>query len=147
MEEFPFEPPSQPDSWNDDPPAGFHVQLPHDHTSVVCSDPGGGTTILHGDVEHHEELMGVHWVSATPPRLLVMYGVAGYSDLIATHWTLHDGCTAQPLEHGSLASPGPDHVWVTEQGPDTDHGHAFAWRGATKLGELPTHIVRFRPQR
>jgi hypothetical protein len=109
---------------------------------VLCSTGVGKPNQLAPD-DLAEEIMSVHWVSAEPPRMLVIYGHAGLADTVADRWTLHDGCEMTPIAAGTDVTPGPNGLWLAED----EHG-VVLYRGAVRVGQLPAHTdVMLRPSR
>lgn len=111
-----------------------------------CTPPGARPrpTEFAGD-DSQEEVYGHHWVSAAPPRLLVIYGQFGLADLVPSRWTLHDGCRPTPLAAGTSVEPGPRGLWLTDEPSADEVPHQRLRRGAEVVGELPNVDVRFRP--
>jgi hypothetical protein len=119
----------------------FHTKENEGGQSLSCQPPGGAATELKGKNEDDHVTDGdAHWVSLSPPRLLVQYWEFGLYPFPAD-WGLYDGCKAEPLERGSTLHPGPDGLWVAGGDKVTIR------RGATVLGELPSDEVKFRPAR
>lgn len=114
--------------------------------AVICRAPGGATaTIPHGE---DEVIYGLAWLSASPPRLLVLYGpMAEFSTPPASRWSLHDGCTEAPIAHGESPTAGLGDLWSARE-----RDGFVIYRGATKLGSIAVKDagyaqVRFRPAR
>jgi hypothetical protein len=127
------------------PPAGFTVQLVDDDAGLRCTPPGAAATELRGNPDDGELVASTHWVSASPPRLLVVYGTPGFADLVTTRWALHDGCAPAPVAEGTDLAPGPAGLWLTwETGAAGDR--LVVRRGGDVLGDVPRDaFVRFRP--
>jgi len=129
-------------AWRNGPPPGVTTRVADDN--VTCT-PVAGPPVTITTASASEHMMGAYWVSASPPRLLVVYGVAGYSDVLQSRWSLHDGCTAPPVAGGDWVAAGPDGLWIATQPTSSEPHGVTVWRGATRLGELPDALVRFRP--
>lgn len=122
-------------------PTGFALDR---GDALSCTPPRGPkTTITHPE---DEAIYETAWVSAEPPRLLVVYGpMAEFSSPPASRWSLHDGCTEEPVAEGASPSAGVGELWSAVEG----EGFAI-YRGATKLGTIAVkHVayaqLRFRP--
>lgn len=125
-------------------PDGFKAAIKGQ--TLSCNGPAGRSTLT-ARRSDGEELDGVHWVSATPPRMLVIYGHAGLADIVPDRWTVHDGCKGTPLAEGSTVEPGPDGLWIGTVRSEEDEGASTLYRGARPLGELPAHArVLMRPR-
>jgi hypothetical protein len=127
-------------AWEDDKPAGASTNLADD--ALTCTL--GPTTTKFVAQEDPEQVHSAHWVSATPPRLLVIYGTPGMDALIPSRWTLHDGCAEKRLAEGRTVEVGPDGLWIStfadeSSTPQTVHRHDQA------LGDMPRATVAFRP--
>jgi hypothetical protein len=123
------------DRWVDATPSGFTVTA-NGTKSVDCLEQGK-TVALKADADATEEIESTHWVSASPPRLLVIYGHPGYtSSLVVDRWTLHAGCAEKPVATGSVVTVGPDGIWVARDG-EGDTERQIVYRGGVELGTLP----------
>jgi hypothetical protein len=104
--------------------------------------------VFRGSDEQGEEIESSHWVSVSPPRLLVVYGSPGLADLVPTRWSLHDGCLERPLAQGTAVEPGPGELWLAWEANDPlaedVQPRQVIRRGAEVVGEV-TGTVRFRP--
>jgi hypothetical protein len=121
-------------------PRGYAIE------SSTCTAPDGAKTELaHGE---DEELYGTRWLSAAPPRLLVLYGPhAEFSSPPPSRWEIHDGCAAPPLAKGDAPRAGLGELWSASE----RDGFAI-YRGATKIGQVSLRDpafaqLRFRPVR
>jgi hypothetical protein len=123
--------------WPTAAPSGYKTAPAEDSKSVACTAPSGAPATLRSS-DDADMVAGIHWISLSPPRLLVEYGGFGMTAFM-TRWALHDGCNATPIETGSYAHAGPDGLWVAEGDKATT-----LRRGAKVLGELPSGDVRFR---
>jgi hypothetical protein len=131
-------------SWTDTLP-GYTIKT-GDPKAITCEHAGKKTKIA-ADFDVTEEIEGVHWVSASPPRLLVVYGHAGLASLVPDRWTLHDGCTAKPLATGDTAEPGPSGLWLATAG-EGDAARQILYRGGDVLGDFVSHArIWLRPAR
>lgn len=134
------------------PDERVHAYPSHDPTGyklerdekITCTAPGGAKSELAAPDD--EWFYGTHWISAEPPRLLVLYGPhAEFSSPPATRWEIHDGCVVQPLAQGDWPSAGLGELWSTSADDRID-----VYRGAAKLGALDVRdarfsLLRFRP--
>lgn len=137
--------------WADVKVSGFRTKEVDDGHGLACTPPASAhqkTAVFRSDVDG-EQLFASHWLSASPPRLLVIYGQFGLADLYPSRWELHDGCAPTPLVQGVSVEPGPAGLWLAGEATDPGSDGAVArWvlrRGADVLGELPTDDVMFRP--
>ena len=123
--------------WTDASPAGYRVD--DDDKGFRCTQPNGTAATLSSD-NANDQAMAFHWVAADPPRLLLVYGQAGYSDMLPTRWTLHAGCAAQPVASGVGTQLGRNGLWLS-----TDETKRVSiWRRGKLIGELPADTVAFR---
>jgi hypothetical protein len=111
---------------------------------LTCTAPTGAKSeIAHGQ---DEAFYGTHWLSAEPPRLLVLFGPqAEFSSPPPSRWEIHGGCAAPALAKGESPSPGLGELWSA-----TERDGIAIYRGATKLGQLTVRDpafaqLRFRP--
>lgn len=124
--------------WPGEKVSGFRTKELDEGRILGCTPPAGTAykqTQLRGKEEDGERVHTAEWVSAKPPRLLVVWGTPGYADLIPERWALHDGCLEKPLVQGESVEAGPAGLWL---GDDT------VYEGAAALGKI-TGDVRFRP--
>ncbi len=129
--------------WPTAVPAGYRTTAVG--AKLECESPSGHTE-LGPNGEGDEQLHSFHWVSTSPPRLVVVYGRFGYKDLLPERWTLHDGCTEKPIEHGLAIAPGPDGLWTSTKPVGDDAVKREVRRGAALIGELPgSGRAHFRP--
>ncbi len=128
--------------WVNAVPAGYHVTAAG--KKLACESPTGRTELSAGD-DSTEQVYGFHWVSASPPRLLVVYARFGYKDLVADLWMLYDGCTAQPLEQGDNVEPGPGDLWLATKPLPHDEERRELRRGAVVIGDPPGGGIELRP--
>jgi hypothetical protein len=130
-------PPIELPVWTDTIPAGYRID--NADKTFRCTQPNGTATTLSSD-DDNDRAMFSHWVSADPPRLLLIYGQAGYSDLIPSRWTLHAGCAATPVARGVSTQLGRNGLWLA-----TDESKRVSiWRRGKLIGELPGDTVAFR---
>lgn len=122
-------------------PRGFSLDR---DDGLACTAPGGAkTTITHAE---DEVIYGTAWLSAEPPRLLVLYGpMAEFSSPPASRWELHDGCTVEPIARGESPVAGLGDLWSA-----SERGGFAIYRGPTKLGHVVVKDagyaqLRFRP--
>ncbi|HUQ08507.1 MAG TPA: hypothetical protein VM261_38715 [Kofleriaceae bacterium] len=118
--------------------SGFRTKELDEGRELGCTPPAGTRykqTRLGGKSEDGEMVYATEWVSASPPRLLLIWGSPGYADLVPTRWELHDGCLEKPVLHGEWATPGPAPYWL---------GDTTIYKGGDALGPI-TGNVRFRP--
>ena len=139
-------------SWVEVKPAGFAVAVAEDSSTATCTPPKGAgkKVVLVGDADNGEKVVSAHWVSASPPRLLVVYGQEGMDDLVPSSWAFHDGCKATPLVQGTEVEPGPSDLWIAWESDDPRAEEVVTRpvlrRGATVIGELPQDVrLFFRP--
>jgi hypothetical protein len=129
-------------AWGDASPPGFTMKAT---AKAVTCEQGATKATLAADADPDEEIYGAHWVSASPPRLLVIFGHFGFASLNADRWTLHAGCTAQPLATGTHVAPGPGGLWIAQDG-DRATQRQILYRGAAPLGALPARAtILLRP--
>jgi hypothetical protein len=117
---------------------GFHLKELDEARVLGCTPPPGTKqkqTQLRGKEDDGEHVHTTEWVSASPPRLLVVWGTPGYADLVPSRWALHDGCLEKPLVKGETAEAGPNGIWI---------GDETVYRGADALGPIDGY-VRLRP--
>lgn len=139
-------------AWPVQVPSGFRTKELDEGRALGCTPPPGTKqkqSQLRGSGEDGEMIMSHHWVSVSPPRLLVIYGTPGMDDLSASSFALHDGCLPKPLAAGISAEPGPDGLWVAWESYDLKAEkvelRTMVHRGADVLGELAGGSVKFRP--
>ncbi len=132
--------------------SGFRTKELDDGQALGCMPPPGTRqkqSQLRGSVEDGEMISSHHWVSASPPRLLVVYGTPGMYGPMASSWALHDGCLPKPLAVGTRVEPGPDGLWVAWESDNLKAKplvtRQVLRRGAEVIGEMPHSDVRFRP--
>lgn len=117
---------------------GFRLKEIDEGRILGCSPPAGTAykqTKLGGNEEDGEMVHTVEWVSAKPPRLLLIWGSPGLADLVPNRWELHDGCMEKPILAGESAEAGPPGVWL---------GDETIYQGADALGPIKGD-VKFRP--
>jgi len=138
-------------AWPTAVPAGYTTRSIKrgdiDDAGIACQPPknAGSRVNLYPNTDSAEMIDSYHWVSSEPPRLLVIYGHGGMSELIPDRWTLHAGCDATPLAGGSSVETGPAGLWLARIGDDTTTRQTI-YRGAAPIGDLPTDAsVIFRP--
>ncbi len=134
--------PADAGDWGKDvAPAGF--KLAKIDRGVQCDPPGGTQLTIAGDPDHNEEIFATHWISTTPPRLLVVFGSPGYMDLLPTRWSLYAGCAGDPIERGDSVAPGYG-LWraTVKAGDNTT---ITIRRGADVLGTVKGEVA-FRPR-
>jgi len=137
-------------SWPTAVPAGFStrtIKRGPDDAGVACIGPGNQRANLY-PADESEVLDSYHWVSTTPPRLLVLYGHGGLDELILDRWALHAGCDDKQVAGGTTVVPGPNGLWLAREGSSEDltTTRQVVYRGATVVGELPDDAtVLFRP--
>jgi hypothetical protein len=119
-------------AWVHAPPPG--ITMTRTAQSVICDE--GGKKLAITPEPGGEEIDHAHWVSASPPRLLVVFGRMGYQSLAIDRWSLHDGCAAKPLATGNQVWPGPGALWIAHD-DDGPTERQVLYRGATPLGTLP----------
>jgi len=125
-------------SWPGAKVPGFRIKELDEGRILGCSPPSGTAykqTQLMGKEDEGEHVYTVEWVSAKPPRMLLVWGTPGYADLVPSRWELHDGCMEKPLLQGESAEAGPPGYWL---GDDT------IYKGADALGPIKGY-VKFRP--
>jgi len=112
-----------------------------DPKSITCESLPGKKVTITADYDPTQEIESVHWVSTSPPRLLVKYGHADLADIVPDSFTLHDGCTQAPLVTGGHAVPGPGGWWISTIGADQ-----VVYRFSEHVGQFPYHArVWLRP--
>jgi hypothetical protein len=132
--------------WNRPVPAGFHTEV--NERALRCRPPAGAEVELAGTAAG-ERILGDHWVSVSPPRLLVEYGVFGLADLLPSSWSLYEACGPATLASGTSVVPGSHGLWASEPPePDDTASRTVIWRGDKRIGVLPLcNKFRFRPER
>lgn len=138
--------------WPTQVASGFRTKELDDGRALGCTPPPGTKqkqSQFRGREDEGEMIMSHHWVSVSPPRLLVIYGTPGMDDLSESSFALHDGCLPKPLAVGVSAEPGPDGLWVGWETHDLKAEkvelRTVVHRGAEVLGELSGGAVKFRP--
>lgn len=139
--------------WVAQEPKGYRLKDIDDGRVLGCTPPAGTKqkqTQLKGFEEDSETVVERHWVSASPPRLLVVWGTPGMDDSVPSRWTLHDGCLERPLAQGTWVEAGPAGLWLGHEAADPRaedvKTRPVLRRGAEVIGELPDRgSVRFRP--
>jgi hypothetical protein len=129
-------------AWPSTPP-GYKLAV--DSTAASC-EHGGKKSVFDasspdvGGVQIHS----AHFVSKSPPHLLVVYGHFGLGSVVADRWTLHRGCALPPIAEGQVAEPGPDELWLASVGGERPA--RVIYRGGNEIGRLPENTpVWFRP--
>lgn len=108
-----------------------------DPEAPAAPDDAAPTWQLHAD----SAVLGAHWLSAQPPRLLVRWGSPGYDSLVEYAWTMHDGCRPAPIDKGDFARPGPAPFWLD------DSKRIEVRRGTERIMTVPAEsTVFFRPR-
>ena len=131
--------------WEDRPaPAGFRTRS--DAGSLRCEPPAGGAVELASRRTEEEQVVEARWISAAPPRLLVVYGVPGYQDVVPSRWALHDGCGQASIAGGTVVVAGPRGLWLAFESAGDAAPRRVIWRRDGRVGDLPGSAqVRFRP--
>ncbi len=128
--------------WPNAVPAGYHTTA--SATKLDCDSPAGHVELA-ANAERSEQVHSFHWVSTSPPRLVIVFGRFGYNDLLPERWALHDGCGENPIEHGDAIAPGPDGLWISTKPRGDDDVKREVRRGAAVIGEFPDGRAYFRP--
>lgn len=132
-------------AWQELPaPGGFRTEVTG--SVLRCRPRSGAEVELAGNAENSEQIYGVHWVSASPPRLLVAYGVSGFADMLPSTWSLYEACGPTAIAKGTRVEPGSHGLWAGEEADPDGSSRAVIWRGGTRIGALPRGDgFRFRP--
>jgi hypothetical protein len=129
-------------AWREQAPPSYNI----DGDACIAPD-GTRSTIVHptGESWEYEELYGAKWLSASPPRLLVLWGPhSEFDSPPANRWQLRDGC-ANVIAEGSTPRPAAADTWLS-----SEHDAIVIHRGASELGRVPADrwsAVAVRPAR